>query len=197
MNYDVYPKDLVGRIPECLGFFDIGESVVSELIELISSEFEFNVDAVLRKGWECIHATNSSGFLDNERELISNFAHDQGWNDLFVCSRKDIISAKGGSIPLACIPDFTEKDIQDLQVGAWFLFDYEHRLYNDKQVWLDWVNVVYFTLPLNFIVINSIDGKNDNGGFTTIVGIPDLIRLIKKESTHEIYKWVDYPSPSN
>lgn len=193
MKYDAYPKDLVGRIPECLGFVDIGEDVVSELIDLISNEFEFNFEAVSRKGWTCIHAADSSGFLDNEKELISNFSHSQGVSDLFICSRKDIISSEGGKVSLARIPDFTEKDIQDLQVGAWFLFDYESRLYADKQVWLDWVNVVYFTLPLSFVVINSIDGKNNNGGFTTIVGVPELIRLIKKESSHGIYKWADYP----
>lgn len=193
MKDDAYPKDLVGRIPECLGFVDIGENVVLELIDLILNEFEFNFEAVSRKGWICIHAAESGGFLDNERDVIYNFCHGKGIDDLFICSRKDIVSSNKGKVSLACIPRFTAHDIQDLQVGAWFLFDYESRLYSDKKVWLDWVNVVYFTLPLNFVVINSIDGKDNNGGFTTIVGMPELIELIKKGSSHGIYKWTDHP----
>lgn len=177
-----------GRIPECLERYPLGEETIRQLLNLHEDSFNFNPTAIAQHGWTAIDAEESGGILDDERDLIVEFAHSIGVNTLYATSKHELDQAENGRVLLARIPNFTVDDLFSLEMGGWGIGEWIEILKSRNLLWDSWREGIYFTLPLRFAVIRLVDGY----GHTTIAGPVELTNMVKSRSHHGLYEWREW-----
>lgn len=157
---------------------------ISEISALVLDDVHLSGAEIKRRDWQAVYADDNGGAIDIESDALVNWCKQKNISPIYATSRQRLVAHIDNNVLVMKLTKIDTEILNQIDLGMWMFGDIPELA---SQRISDWRADIWFTNPLQFIVLSEHDGY----GTTTIAGPAELIASVKAAATHGEYTWKD------